>query len=111
MAKLAVLAVLASLVGAVSCEFSIYIGWGYPPPNSGRPYPLPPACSPLSPTGLKIGYYANKNCPNTEKIVREAVEKADAGVQAGLVRLLFHDCFVRVPTHPLNNERSTIPFF
>jgi len=97
MAKLAVLAVLASLLGTVYCEFSIslYLGWGYPPPNSGRPYPLPAPCPPVSPTpALKVGYYAHKNCPDAENIVRDAVLKATAGEKAGLIRLFFHDCFV-----------------
>ncbi|KAK1678493.1 hypothetical protein QYE76_039341 [Lolium multiflorum] len=95
MAKLAVLAVLASLLSSVSCEFSIYAGYGYPPPNPSQPYPLPPACPPLSPApGLKVGYYADK-CPCAEDVVRDAVRNATAGEKAGLVRLFFHDCFVQ----------------
>jgi len=97
MAKLAALAVLASLLGTVSCELSIslYLRWGYPPPSPGRPYPLPAPCPPLSPTpALKVGYYADKNCPDAESIVRDAVWNATAGEKAGLIRLFFHDCFV-----------------
>ncbi|KAJ1697700.1 hypothetical protein LUZ63_006212 [Rhynchospora breviuscula] len=49
--------------------------------------------------GLKVGYY-NEICPRAEKIVREVVEEElgipfyNVGVGPGLVRLLFHDCFV-----------------
>jgi peroxidase len=97
MAKLAVLAVLASLLGAVSCEFSIYAAYGFPPLNSSVPYKLPPISRPPRPaTGLKIGYYAFKNCSQAERIVKKIVEKATAGEKAGLIRLFFHDCFVEV---------------
>ncbi|KAM0907611.1 hypothetical protein ACQ4PT_016002 [Festuca glaucescens] len=69
MAKLAVLAVLASLLGSVSCEFSIYAGYGYPPPNPGQPYPLPPACPPLSPAPSLKGCDASVllSGPETER--------------------------------------------
>ncbi|CAM0906976.1 unnamed protein product [Alopecurus aequalis] len=100
MAKLALLAVLASLFGAVSCDLSIsiYARWGWPLPTPGQPRsPLPPASPPSSPTpALEVGYYKDK-CPSVdvEKIVYDEVKKATPGVQAGLVRLFFHDCFVR----------------
>ncbi|XP_071679921.1 peroxidase 2-like [Lolium perenne] len=116
MAKLAVLAVLASLLGAVSCEFPIYAGYGFPPPDPSVPYPLPPACPPLSPaSGLKVGYYAdNDKCPRAEEIVREVVEKATAGEKAGLIRLFFHDCFVEgcdgsVLLSGTDTERTAVP--
>ena len=48
--------------------------------------------------GLQVGYY-KKTCPRVETIVREEVKKfvyKNAGIGAGLIRLLFHDCFVQV---------------
>ena len=47
---------------------------------------------------LKVGYYSY-GCPAAELIVKEEVEKAlidDPGVGADLLRMHFHDCFVRV---------------
>ncbi|KAL5218165.1 hypothetical protein ABZP36_018849 [Zizania latifolia] len=47
--------------------------------------------------GLELGYYKN-SCPRVEAIVRDEVKKfiyKDAGVGAGLIRLVFHDCFVQ----------------
>ncbi|KAG6534389.1 peroxidase 5-like [Zingiber officinale] len=46
---------------------------------------------------LQVGYYSH-SCPRAEEIVREEIEKAlkdDEGVGADLLRMLFHDCFVR----------------
>ncbi|KAK1645318.1 hypothetical protein QYE76_063123 [Lolium multiflorum] len=105
MAKLVVLAVLASLISAVSCQswtWSIYRSWGYTSPRWGTPWSYNPAPTtwttpppPPSSSDLKVGYYAAHNCSNAENIVRAAVEKASAGILAGLIRLAFHDCFVR----------------
>lgn len=50
---------------------------------------------------LRVGFYRNK-CPNAESIIRDEVGKAffrDKGIAPGLVRMHFHDCFVRVKFH------------
>jgi peroxidase len=95
MAKLVALVVLASLIGAVSSEslfLSIYFRWGWSGRKGPRadPPPPPPTYTPTPPPNdLKVGYYAYKNCPKAEEIARTAVQKANAGVQAGLIRLFF----------------------
>ncbi|TVU39595.1 hypothetical protein EJB05_13021, partial [Eragrostis curvula] len=64
---------------------------------------MPNIQPPRSPAGFGLSYdYYDKNssyCPSAERIVRDAVTKAMAanhGILAGLIRLFFHDCFVRV---------------
>jgi hypothetical protein len=47
---------------------------------------------------LKVGYY-DKSCPGVENVVKWHVAKAlkaNRKTGAALVRLIFHDCFVRV---------------
>jgi peroxidase len=49
---------------------------------------------------LKVGYYSNK-CRGVEDVVKYHVAKAIEANRkngAALVRLIFHDCFVRVRT-------------
>lgn len=48
--------------------------------------------------GLQIGFYA-LTCPSAEFLVKSAVSSAlssNRRTGAGLIRLLFHDCFVEV---------------
>ncbi|KAE8776240.1 Peroxidase 2 [Hordeum vulgare] len=104
--KLAALIVLAAFIaGPAACEGAsiCFNGWlrlpSYNPrlcrsrPDIQRRQRIP---SP-SGSGLSYGYY-NSRCPNAEKLVTAAVRKAVAanpGIGAGLIRLFFHDCFVR----------------
>ncbi|TVU02442.1 hypothetical protein EJB05_52060, partial [Eragrostis curvula] len=96
MAKLAVLALLAVLCSVTRQAAGYGYGSGYPAPGNGYPPPTPSSAP--SANGLAIGFYG-KTCPNAEKIVRGVVEtevKNNPGIGAGLIRMLFHDCFVEV---------------
>jgi peroxidase len=58
---------------------------------------------------LELGYYS-KTCPNVEAIVRKEMEKiisAAPSLAGPLLRLHFHDCFVRVSLLHLVNHGVT----
>jgi hypothetical protein len=59
------------------------------------------AVAPLASAQLSPEFYKD-SCPDAEKIVAAVIEKKlkeDPGTAAGLLRLIFHDCFANVPTH------------
>jgi peroxidase len=56
------------------------------------------AAAPLATAQLSQDFYKT-SCPDAEKIIFGVVEKrfkADPGTAAGLLRLVFHDCFANV---------------
>lgn len=53
--------------------------------------------SPHTEAALQVGFYRDK-CPFAEAIIKKEVEESflkDEGIAPGIVRLQFHDCFVR----------------
>ncbi|XP_062190149.1 peroxidase 2-like [Phragmites australis] len=105
-AKLAALVTLLAFVSPAACLGTnvCFVGW-LPivssllcsPRLRSRPSPPP------SGSELRVGYYGDSNnqnsyCPSAETTVRRVVEDAifqDRGIGAALIRLFFHDCFVR----------------
>jgi peroxidase len=56
------------------------------------------ASAPLASPQLDLAFY-KKTCPDAEKIIFDIVQKRvkeDTGLAAGLLRLVFHDCFANV---------------
>lgn len=50
---------------------------------------------------LVVGFYKN-TCPKAEALVQQAVSRAyltNPGIAPGIIRLLYHDCFVEVRTY------------
>jgi peroxidase len=66
-------------------------------PTSETPVPSAQTPPPPAPAGFRYGFY-RRSCPPAEYFVREVVAKAirkNPGIGAGLIRMAFHDCFVR----------------
>ncbi|KAF7050268.1 hypothetical protein CFC21_058657 [Triticum aestivum] len=71
------------------------------------------AAAPLAAADLAPDFY-KESCPDAEKIVAGVIEKKmkdDPGTAAGLLRLLFHDCFANgcdasILIDPLSNQSS-----
>lgn len=60
------------------------------------------AVSVSSAEGQLVYRYYKQSCPNVEKIIHKEVLKQfkkDPTIAPGILRLIFHDCFVRVSNH------------
>nr|CAB3455105.1 unnamed protein product [Digitaria exilis] len=97
----------APLVNSLVCGFG---GLFFTPPTPARrpPPPLPPPTATGS-RQLSVGYYRNSNCSyDVEAAVRKAVEDAiktqGRRIGASLIRLFFHDAFVRMTGPPNANS-------
>jgi len=105
-AKLAALVTLLAFVGPAACQQGCFVGWNPVTNNQvctrtrSRSIPTPPFDGS---NRLRVGYYNTRSntdsyCPSAESTVRKAVAAAisrNRGVGAGIIRLFFHDCFVR----------------
>lgn len=84
---------------------AIFPGWGWDTGNSKFPE------QGNSAKGLEEGFY-NVACPKVETIVRDTVRthyNNDPTIAAGILRMFFHDCFVRVSLiNKLLNDNSRI---
>ncbi|CAN1765225.1 Peroxidase 57 [Linum perenne] len=61
--------------------------------------------------GLQVGFYRS-TCPQAETIVRNLVQKrfgTDKSITAALLRMHFHDCFVRDSTPQKQSEKAAGP--
>lgn len=94
-----VAAYFCAVVALALCEASLSVAFGGPiqfAPNYGAELSSLEMQVPVK-AGLAWGFYA-KSCPSAEKIVEERVTaaiKKNVGVSPGLLRLMFHDCFVQ----------------
>ncbi|KAL2944224.1 Peroxidase 13 [Bienertia sinuspersici] len=52
--------------------------------------------------GLRVGFY-DYSCPQAENIIQDVVRTSlynDPGISAAIIRLYFHNCFVKGVMHP-----------